>query len=958
MSRYEDDIPEIFRRAMEEAGWEPPKEEPPRRPPNRPAGPPPWWANRWVWVVLLLMLFLASFSWLVTTYTEWLWFQEVGFEQVWLTQFGARLATFAVFFVVAAGFLLLTWLLARRAVLASHLQASPLLHMRASRWLIAVAALFFGYVLASAAAGQSLNFLRYLNQVPFGVEDPIFSRDLSFYLFTLPVLRFLRGWFMPLLLFGLVGMVVIYFLGNVPAVRSRRVELRGLPLALRQAGALILAGMLALWAVGHWLDIYDLLYSSRGVVFGATYTELNSTLLALRVQMVLMALLAVAVAFNVVRLDVRPAVVLGVLWVAATFLLGTVYPGLQQRYVVEPNELALERPYIEHNINFTRLGFGMDNIDSREFSDVRELSADDLAQSDVALRNIRLWDYQPLQQTYSQLQELRPYYEFGEIDIDRYEIDGVTRQVMLAVRELEGLADPTWVNEKLEFTHGYGVVMNPVDEVSREGRPNFYIKDLPPVSTIDLQVTRPEVYYGELMDEIVYVGSALEEFNYPSGDENVYTSYEGTGGVPLSSYLRRLLFAYRFGETNLLFSQYITPETRVMFHRQIRERVNHIAPFLVLDHDPYIVVTDEGRLVWMIDGYTVSRNFPYSQPIEGSIKEIPAGVNYIRNSVKATVNAYHGTVTLYLADTDDPLIQTYAQIFPGMFRPLEEMPADLYRHIRFPEGLFLVQTQQYLVYHVTDVQVFYNREDEWSIPLEIFDNAQRPIEPYYVTFPLPGEETAEYLLIQPYTPIGRNNMIAWLAARNDPPHYGEIVAYELPKQELVFGPIQVEGRIDQDPFISQQFSLWNQQGSRVIRGNLIVIPINNSFLYVEPIYLLSANSALPELRRVIVASGDQIAMRETLALALGDLLGEEVAVPGDTGGEEGPAVGDQTVEELILSAGAHFNAAQQAQRAGDWATYGRELDLLEQVLSQLMELTGAALPEAAPVEPVEPEAGG
>src|SRR5690606_31307648 len=333
---------------------------------------------------------------------------------------------------------------------------------------------------------------------------------------------------------------------------------------------------------------------------------------------------------------------------------------------------------------------------------VRELSADDLAQSDVALRNIRLWDYQPLQQTYSQLQELRPYYEFGEIDIDRYEIDGVTRQVMLAVRELEGLADPTWVNERLEFTHGYGVVMNPVDEVSREGRPNFYIKDLPPVSTIDLQVTRPEVYYGELMDEIVYVGSALEEFNYPSGDENVYTSYEGTGGVPLSSYLRRLLFAYRFGETNLLFSQYITPETRVMLHRQIRERVNHIAPFLVLDHDPYIVVTDEGRLVWMIDGYTVSRNFPYSQPIMTDIKEIPAGVNYIRNAVKVTVDAYDGSVTLYLADTEDPLIQTYAQIFPEMFRPLEEMPADLYRHIRFPEGLFLVQTQQYLVYHVTD----------------------------------------------------------------------------------------------------------------------------------------------------------------------------------------------------------------------------------------------------------------
>lgn len=963
MGRYDDDIPEIFRRAMEEAGWrgreqEPGEERPPRRPPSFPA----WWKSRWLWLILLALLFFASFSWLVTTYTEWLWFGNLGYRSVWWTRFAAGLVSFAVFFLVAAGVLLTNWLLARRMAIDSAPLGPAVVRSRASRWLIILAALFFSYVLATAAGSRADQFLRYVNQQPFGRFDPIFNRELSFYIFSLPVYRFIHGWLLPLLALTLIGVVVIYVLNSLPSFQGGRIQVQALPLALRQHVAVLGTLILLVWAAGYWLGIYGLLYSTRSVIYGAGYTDVNAGLLALRVQLILTLVLAGAVFYNVFRPNLRPALVVGGLWLASALLLGGLYPTLQQRYIVEPNELALEEPYIEHNIAFTRDGFGLANVDPRPFGSVDDLSALDLAQNNVALGNIRLWDYRPLLLTYAQLQELRPYYEFHDVDIDRYEIDGQMQQVMLSARELEGLADPTWVNERLEFTHGFGAVMNPVDEVTSEGRPDLYIQDLPPQSRYEeLEVTRPEIYYGELTDDVVYVSSGLEEFNFPQGAENVYRSYTGEGGVLLSNFLRRLAFAYRFGDANLLFSQYITPETRVQFHREITERIRQIAPFLLLDHDPYLVISD-GRLFWMVDAYTASRNFPYSQPTTLATDTIPAGINYIRNSVKVVVDAYQGTVDFYIADPDDPIIQSYAAIYPELFKSLAEMPEDLQRHIRFPEGMFLVQTHQYLTYHVQDVQVFYNREDLWQFPEEISDQEQHVMEPYYVTFPLPGETEAEYLIIQPYTPAGRTNMIAWLAARNDPPHYGEIVAYELPKQELVFGPIQIEGLIDQDPVISQQFSLWDQLGSRVIRGNLIVVPINNSFLYVEPIYLLSQTSALPELQRIIVASGNRIAMEETLDEALSTLLQQEFVRTVDEtvqGIQEGtvdlPEGLSPAVEELIRSAGDHFRAAQEAQQAGDWALYGEELQALSDDLNELLELAGESL-EEVPEEPAPSEA--
>ncbi|RMG94314.1 MAG: UPF0182 family protein [Chloroflexi bacterium] len=947
----DDDIPEVFRRAMEEAGWNRGEgdEGGGRRPPLPRRPQQPFWTNRLFWIGLLLLGILLSFNWIVTTYTEWLWFRSLSYEQVWLRQWLYQVVVFVVAFVVATAVLLGNWHLARRHALRSSAPPqTQLLRLPGMNWVVTGFGLFLGFIFAATLSAQWDDFLRFVYRVEYGTADPVFNNDISFYLFELPVYRMLQEWAFALLFFAVIGVILIHVGNNLMEIQRRRWQPLREPF-MRRHLAVLGALLLALWAIRHWLNIYDLLYSERGVVFGATYTDMNASLWALRLQLVLMGLTAVAVALNVLRPTLRPVAVTAGLWLLATVVVGGVYPGLLQRYVVEPNEIERERPYIEHNIQFTRLAFGLDKIEVRPFDVGEDVTLAEVNLQDGLLRNIRLWDYRPLRDTYEQLQALRTYYQFGDIDIDRYNINGEIRQVTLAARELNkaNLPAPSWVNQKLEFTHGYGIVMNPVDEVTADGQPQFFLKDLPPQSTVPLEVTRPEIYYGELTNDAVFVGSAREEFSYPSGNENVYSRYEGKGGVLLDSYLKRLAFSLRLGDVNVLLSDEINSETRVQFHRQIRERVQQITPFLALDSDPYLVVWN-GRLVWILDGYTISGNFPYATPTD-------RGLNYIRNAVKITIDAYDGTVNYYISAPEDPIIQAYSRAFPNLFQPLSDMPEELQQHLRYPVDLFNIQTRQYLTYHMKDVRVFYNKEDVWQIPTEIFDQAEQEMEPYYVTMPLPGEETAEFLLIQPLTPANKPNMVAWLAARNDPPYYGELVVYELPKQELVFGPIQIEGRIDQEPDISQQFSLWNQRGSRVIRGNLIVIPINDNFLYVEPVYLLSDTSALPELKRVIVATNSRVVMRTTLAEALTALLEEAPAVDvivSDVEGNEGtgetavsvpdtttlPA--NQTLAELIAAANEHYIAAEQAQRNGDWATYGQELAALGEILQQMAELTG------------------
>ncbi len=612
----------------------------------------------------------------------------------------------------------------------------------------------------------------------------------------------------------------------------------------------------------------------------------------------------------------------------SVIIFGGIYPAIVQRFQVEPSELARERPYIERNILFTRLAFGLDQIEVKDIPVELAPSEQDIANNSATINNIRLWDYRPIKDTYNQIQSLRLYYDFADIDVDRYEVDGSYRQVLLGVRELSPEKLPaqaqTWVNRRLQYTHGYGVALSPVNEISEGGLPNLWVKDVPPIGKFEIE--RPEVYYGERTDEYVVVGTNVEEFDYPKGDTNVYTKYAGESGIRLNSFIRKLAYAWELGDINIIISGELTPESQLLYRRNIQQRVQHIAPFLKLDRDPYIVI-DDGKLIWVQDAYTVSGRYPYSQPASG-------GINYIRNSVKVVTSAYDGSITFYLIDAEDALVNTYASIFPTLFTPIEEMPASLRAHLRYPQDLFQIQVSMYQTYHMEDPRVFYNKEDLWTIPVETYADAERVVEPYYVIMRLPGEEQEEFLLMLPFTPTQKDNMITWLAARSDEDNYGKLIAYNFPKDKLIYGPRQIEARIDQDPAISEQLTLWGQKGSQVIRGNLLVIPIENSILYVEPIYLQAERGRLPELKRVIVVSGDGIAMELTLAQSLSAIYaGLPAALP-----PAAEVLLPTEISELTKLAQEHYTKAQEYLKAGDWTGWGEELKKMEEALNQLAEL--------------------
>jgi len=631
-------------------------------------------------------------------------------------------------------------------------------------------------------------------------------------------------------------------------------------------------------------------------------------------------------------------VALGVLLAANVLGLGVV-PNVMQRLRVVPNEMVAERPYIEQNIKYTRLAYGLDRIKEEEFPAEETLRAEDLLKNDATIKNIRLWDRRPLLVTYAQLQEIRTYYKFVDVDNDRYMVDGQLRQVMLSARELSyrNLPSRIWINERLTYTHGYGIVMGPVNRITPEGLPDFWIKDIPPASTGPIKVTRPEIYYGEIANDVggdyVFVKTRAQELDYPAGDKNVYTSYTGQGGVPVQSVFRKMLFALRFGDIKILLSNDIIGESRVMYHRDIEERVKKAAPFIQFDRDPYLVVGQDGRLVWIIDGYTTSNKFPYSEPVRGM-------GNYIRNSVKTVVDAYHGTLAFYLSDPADPVVATYAKAFPGLFQPLSAMPADLQPHIRYPQGMFTIQARMYATYHMQDPQVFYNKEDLWNIPKHMVEGQEREMEPYYTIMRLPGEKAEEYVLLSLFNPSKKDNMIAWMAARSDGPDYGKLTAYNFPKQKLIYGPRQIDARIDQDSVISQQLTLWSQRGSQVIRGSMLAIPIEKSLLYVQPLYLAAEKGSLPELKRVIVSMGNQIAMEENLEAALAQLFGiggkalARTATPG-LAGQPGPQ--ETGVRGLADQAWQQYSRAQELLRQGNFAAYGEEVKRLEATLKILRE---------------------
>ncbi|MDO8674258.1 MAG: UPF0182 family protein [Dehalococcoidia bacterium] len=864
-------------------------------------------------------------------YTDWAWFDSLGFLSVYRS---ILITQVYIFLAAAAGFsvvMIANVFLARKLSSRGELWFVPSQELViGDKWialLLIGGSIILGIILGASAAGNWEGILLYQNATLFGATDPLFGKDVSFFVFTLPFYRFLQSWLLVAVVLVLAGTALTYgFNFNRLTFEFRLTSaIKGHLSALGAVFFLLLA-----WS--YWLDIYELVYSTRGAVFGAGYTDVFAQWGALQLLEVLAVIGAVMLLVNVfLRGVLLPVVSVGFVIVAG-ILAGGIWPAYVQQFQVAPSELAKEKPYIENNIKMTRQAYGLADAVEKPFSAEDNLTVDALKRNGETTNNLRLWDYLPLKDTYNQIQTIRLYYDFNDVDIDRYQIDGQLRQVMISARELspEKLAAEaqTWVNQRLQFTHGYGVAVSPVNEVTPEGLPVMFAKDVPPVGQI--KISRPEIYFGEKTNNYVIVNTSEKEFDYPKGDENVYTNYTGKDGVLLNSALRKIAFSWTLNDGNIILTNYLTENSRILLRRNIRERLQTIAPSILFDSDPYIVIAD-GRLVWMIDGYTHTDRYPYSQPYRGSL-------NYIRNSVKATIDAYDGSMKFYVADPSDPIIRTYMAIFPALFSPLEDMPASLRGHLRYPEGLFSVQAEMYRTYHMQDPQVFYNREDLWSIPVS---GAAKPFEPYYIIMRLPGEAKAEFMLIVPYAPSNKDNMITWLAARSDGPNYGKLLAYRFPKDKLVYGPNQIEARINQDPTISQQLTLWNQMGSRVIRGNLLIVPIEDSLLYVEPIYLQAETSHLPELKRVIVASGPRIAMEPTLAESLNKVfIGfSNPAVITMTTPLSVTVSGD--VAALVRSAQDHYNKANEAQRAGDWAKYGEELNALAADLKRLNDLTGA-----------------
>lgn len=950
-----------------------------------------WIAGVIAGIFFLLILIPSLLS---EAITDWMWFGSQDLADVYTTRLWLALGVFAGGFVLSLVFLLANWLVALRSIQPGKLYEGQQesIPKRPARWIAIGVAVAVAFFMGVGAAEQWPQILLYLRGGSFGQTDPLFGNDIGFYVFEMPFYLLLKGWLLTLLILAAIGSGIIYVLGNAPqwareissqipnrpGARPNTVNLQDLSFRIPKSASVHLtvlgAIFLALIGIGYWFDRFDLLYGSHDIAYGANYTDANARIPALNILMFIAAAMVVLLIVNLwVRTWKLLAGAIG-LWLLALILVGGLYPTIIQQFVVSPSESQYETPYIEHNIKATRAAFGLDQFREREIPAVDSITRQQIDENPNITNNIRLWDYRPLLETYARLQEIRSYYALTDVDIDRYELNGVQRQVMLAARELSSdeLADNirTWENLHFRYTHGYGMAMSTVNDIEGEGLPKLVIKDIPPISSSpELRITRPEIYFGEETNEYVFVNSSqIEEFDYPLGDANKFTRYAGTGGVEVSDFFTKLLFSVRFGDGNIMLSPYITPGTRVLYHRNIADIVEQLAPFLIYESDPYMVVAD-GKLYWIEDAHTYTDKYPYATPYAGDL-------NYIRNSVKVVIDAYEGTATYYVIDPTDPLINAYRRIFPGLFKDGSEMPMSIREHLRYPEWLMGVQSRMYATFHMTDPQVFYTKEDIWQLPADragSSSTSDRVIpEAYYVNIQLPGEESVDFMLIQSFTPNTKDNMIAWMAAKSDPEDYGQVEVIRYPKQQLVYGPAQIEARIDQDPVISQQLSLWSRSGSEVIRGNLLTIPISNTLLYIEPMFLQATTSgSFPELKRVIVATGNSVGigadLKEALDVAfklkppevIADDPGQATPTPGPGATPQptrppqatntpGGTVTDRTAEEIMASALDHYNKAQDALRRGDWATYGEEIDAMKADLDELARLTGVEIPTPIP----------
>ncbi len=917
---------------------------------------------------VLLIVILVGFGGYIE---KWLWMRQLDYIGIFWTLLSIQWAMFCLAFVFAFLYL---WINLRQAAKNStalrgvgqpwgptpfstadagaqtNIELSPRLLKAAVVLISAGIALFF----ATGFNAEWDTYLRFRYGGSFGVSDPLFGVDIGFYVFHLPFYVLLQSSLTLLTILTLAIVLAAYvFLGIQRASGSGRIAIGGNATSHLSVLFFILV---ANFGWGFYLDHYELVYSTLGVVYGAGYAADHVTRITLWIMVGISAVACALLVLNFFRPRLQAVAVGAGVYVALWVIGVSLLPFVFQKFVVQPSELALETPYLKNYIDFTRKAYQLDKIKETSYPALADLTPAVIARNQDTIQNIRLWDARPLLQTYQQTQAIRLYYQFYNVDTDRYHLADGYHQVMLSARELSPelpAKAQTWVNQYLQFTHGYGVVMNLVSKTIGGGFPQYVLENVPAESAFGMTITQPAIYYGQSMPGYRIVATGIKEFDYPKGNDNVYTSYDGKGGIPLDSYWKRVLFTWTKADVNILLTSYLKPESRIQIYRDVRERVSKIAPFLRLDNDPYAVLS-EGKLYWIQDAYTISSYFPYANPERPTQYETALaqslggpdtggtqahstaafdGINYIRNSVKIIVDMYDGTVSFYVMDPKDPVLAVYRRAFPGVFHDLSAVSADLKKHLRYPEDIFTVQAYQYRTFHMTDPQVFYNREDLWTAPREKYADQVRSMQPYYILAKLPGSNQLEYLLMTPFTPQNRDNMISWMAARSDFPEYGEMLFYELPKEKLVYGPDQIEAMIDQNTTISQQLTLWNQQGSRVIRGKQIVTPIENSFLYVVPLYLKAEGTNFPQLKRVIAVAGDKVVMEPTLDEALTALFGTQRPQAVHAAQTTGPSAEATTRQVDLDRARMQFEDAQKALQQGDWDKFGKAMEALKHLLT-------------------------
>lgn len=962
--------------------------------------------KRLSFIILAIVLVVVLFVSLIGFIADFLWFKEMGYLSVFFKKLVTQLTVGVPTFIVVTGLVYLYLSKLKKGYFSKIASSEETDMKKLRKTTIALSAVFGIFATVMTIMQLWFEILKFANGTSFDISDPLFNMDISFYIFKLDFLTQLNEILIGVII-GFIILTVIYYIilmtvrtpdvfkeevppdaqpadgeerysgssnpfenGNKKtnnandffgkfseAFTGKKYQARPVKpkkqfddtnfkqLMHIASGKISLLGFIFFIMLGlsFFLQQFDLLHTHTGAVYGAGFTDVTVTLWKLRILCVLSVIAAIMFVLNMKKKAYKKILTVPVIMIAVG-LLGTGAGMLIQNFIVSPDELNKEKEYLERNIEFTQYAYQLEDVTTTSFAADNTLTGSDIAENSETISNIRINDFDPAQQFYNQTQSIRQYYTFNDVDNDRYMIDGKYTQTYLATREIdESKISDSWLNRHLKYTHGYGITLSRVDKVTASGQPDVLIGNIPPESSVEeIQITRPEIYFGELSNEYVIVGTDEDEFDYPSGESNEYTRYEGDAGINMN-FFNRLVFAVKEGSVKLLVSSNIDSDSKIIIHRNVMDRVRTIMPYLSYEDDPYMVTVD-GKLYWMVDAYTESSNYPYSQPFDDE-----RGTNYIRNSVKVVVDAYNGDVDFYIVDEEDPIAATYAKIYPTLFKSGDQMPEGLKAHIRYPNSLLQIQADIYIRYHMEDISVFYLNEDQWDIAYEIYGTEQVQMTPTYYIAKLPGEEKAEFFNSIPFTPKSKKNMTALMVARNDGEHYGELVLYQFPKSKTIYGPEQVEAQIDQNTEISKEFSLWNSSGTTYRRGNMFIIPINSSILYVEPVYLEATNSSIPEVKRIIVAYDDKIAYEETLAECLVSLFGDEAASGIDSSGgsvNEQQSANEETGQgtsttselsqtELIQKAASAYDNAQSALQQGDWAAYGEYMDELEDALSQL-----------------------